>query len=425
MAAHYCFAKWEKDSASPSCRSCGADFGLTTRRHHCRYCGRLFCVKCANQQAHAELLPPLQRRSEFSTAYRAQKVVRLCVGCADGLRGLCAALAKGEARAAGYFLDGTSDDDAGLRGLLWPLARDAAGASFAHLAVGSGSLDAVRWLCERRVAVTPYDFLPTLLRQKDRHGRTPLALAAADGHVAILRYLAVDRGAALADADAALRAILGALLHGPTPSRRPRGGDGRRRRRHRRQARAAAAKLAVATAGFSDGAVLATPPPPDADREQSERDACSARSPPPPSRRPQAGGRRPAGNRGRRRRDARPSVDWGMAPWDGAAPRSGLRRCRRPPPAAVAAPPTAPPPPAAPPAPPPPPHRRRRRRHRRHRRRRPPPPATRCRAAAPTAAALLAQIRSGTSLRKSSSTAPPPPAASAGRRAPARRPPPT
>ena len=84
-------------AASASCRSCGADFGLTTRRHHCRYCGRLFCVKCANQQAHAELLPPLQRRSEFSTAYRAQKVVRLCVGCADGLRGLCAALAKGEA----------------------------------------------------------------------------------------------------------------------------------------------------------------------------------------------------------------------------------------------------------------------------------------------------------------------------------------
>ena len=214
MAAHYCFSKWEKDSASASCRSCGADFGLTTRRHHCRYCGRLFCVKCANQQAHAELLPPLQRRSEFSTAYRAQKVVRLCVGCADGLRGLCAALAKGEARAAGYFLDGTSDDDAGLRGLLWPLARDAAGASFAHLAVGSGSLDAVRWLCERVASPSlPYDFLPTLLRQKDRHGRTPLALAAADGHVAILRYLAVDRGAALADADAAhLRAILGALL---------------------------------------------------------------------------------------------------------------------------------------------------------------------------------------------------------------------
>ena len=123
--------------------------------------------------------------------------MRLCVGCADGLRGLCAALAKGEARAAGYFLDGTSDDDAGLRGLLWPLARDAAGASFAHLAVGSGSLDAVRWLCERVASPSlPYDFLPTLLRQKDRHGRTPLALAAADGHVAILRYLAVDRGAA-------------------------------------------------------------------------------------------------------------------------------------------------------------------------------------------------------------------------------------
>ena len=195
MAAHYCFSKWEKDSASPSCRSCGADFGLTTRRHHCRYCGRLFCVKCANQQAHAELLPPLQRRSEFSTAYRAQKVVRLCVGCADGLRGLCAALAKGEARAAGYFLDGTSDDDTGLRGLLWPLARDAAGASFAHLAVGSGSLDVVRWLCERVASPSQRQ---TSCRAPPPEGppAAPLALAAADSHVAILRYLAVDRGAA-------------------------------------------------------------------------------------------------------------------------------------------------------------------------------------------------------------------------------------
>ena len=352
--------------------------------------------------------------------------MRLCVGCADGLRGLCAALAKGEARAAGYFLDGTSDDDAGLRGLLWPLARDAAGASFAHLAVGSGSLDAVRWLCERVASPSlPYDFLPTLLRQKDRHGRTPLALAAADGHVAIVRYLAVDRGAALADADAAhLRAILGALLRAwpdakPLPN----------------------LEAVMATA---DGAATAdgrappppsppSPPPASPTAPSSPRRRrptpiasrasamlCSARSPPPPSRRPPS--RRPPSplaTRGRRRR-GRATRRWTGAWRRGTVPRprSGLRRCR--PPRRPRRwprrrrprlrrrrrrPPPPPPPPPAPPAPPPPPP--------------PPPPPAAAGNPLPSGGAdgrgaLLAQIRSGTSLRKSSSTAPPPPAASAG-----------
>ena len=221
MAAHYCFSKWEKDDACPpagrpppsasprddttaaTAATTSASSAPTSRRTpSC-------CRRCSGARS-------------FSTAYRAQKVVRLCVGCADRLRALCAALAKGEARAAGYFLDGTSDDDTGLRGLLWPLARDAAGASFAPSPSArarstrcAGCVSASR---RRRCRLD----LPTLLRQKDRHGRTPLALAAADSHVAILRYLAVDRGAALADADAAhLRAILGALLRSRWPDAKP------------------------------------------------------------------------------------------------------------------------------------------------------------------------------------------------------------
>ena len=37
---------WEKDSASNSCRGCGAKFDLLRKRHHCRTCGKLHCEKC-------------------------------------------------------------------------------------------------------------------------------------------------------------------------------------------------------------------------------------------------------------------------------------------------------------------------------------------------------------------------------------------
>jgi len=42
-------APWEKDSDHTQCQRCGAKFTLTTRRHHCRACGRVLCSKCAPQ----------------------------------------------------------------------------------------------------------------------------------------------------------------------------------------------------------------------------------------------------------------------------------------------------------------------------------------------------------------------------------------
>ena len=40
--------EWEDDYARPACVLCEAEFGVFLRRHHCRYCGQLFCDDCSN-----------------------------------------------------------------------------------------------------------------------------------------------------------------------------------------------------------------------------------------------------------------------------------------------------------------------------------------------------------------------------------------
>ena len=39
---------WVPDSRATNCYSCKATFGLITRKHHCRICGRIFCYACSN-----------------------------------------------------------------------------------------------------------------------------------------------------------------------------------------------------------------------------------------------------------------------------------------------------------------------------------------------------------------------------------------
>lgn len=39
---------WIDDNAVTQCTSCKISFGLFVRKHHCRYCGNIFCYKCAN-----------------------------------------------------------------------------------------------------------------------------------------------------------------------------------------------------------------------------------------------------------------------------------------------------------------------------------------------------------------------------------------
>merc|ERR1711970_171224 len=45
--------KWVNDEDRNYCvnQSCNVQFSLFSRRHHCRYCGEIFCTRCTNQQA--------------------------------------------------------------------------------------------------------------------------------------------------------------------------------------------------------------------------------------------------------------------------------------------------------------------------------------------------------------------------------------
>ena len=53
-----------------NCHECGNKFGLTTRKHHCRHCGRLLCAKCTSKE-----VPILK--------FGLSKPVRVCETCFD------------------------------------------------------------------------------------------------------------------------------------------------------------------------------------------------------------------------------------------------------------------------------------------------------------------------------------------------------
>ena len=42
---------WVPDSRATNCYNCKTIFGLLTRKHHCRICGRIFCYACSNNSA--------------------------------------------------------------------------------------------------------------------------------------------------------------------------------------------------------------------------------------------------------------------------------------------------------------------------------------------------------------------------------------
>jgi hypothetical protein len=42
---------WERDEQVKSCRGCTVPFSLTTRRHHCRACGKIYCAECSSEVA--------------------------------------------------------------------------------------------------------------------------------------------------------------------------------------------------------------------------------------------------------------------------------------------------------------------------------------------------------------------------------------
>jgi len=49
---------WEKDESVKKCPTCSVEFGLFTRRHHCRACGKIFCSKHLQQKPMFNYGPP-------------------------------------------------------------------------------------------------------------------------------------------------------------------------------------------------------------------------------------------------------------------------------------------------------------------------------------------------------------------------------
>ena len=39
---------WQPDTTTKNCRNCNTTFGYWIRKHHCRYCGYIFCDKCSS-----------------------------------------------------------------------------------------------------------------------------------------------------------------------------------------------------------------------------------------------------------------------------------------------------------------------------------------------------------------------------------------
>lgn len=42
---------WADDSSTTTCHNCQATFSIFLRRHHCRFCGKIFCYACTNYEA--------------------------------------------------------------------------------------------------------------------------------------------------------------------------------------------------------------------------------------------------------------------------------------------------------------------------------------------------------------------------------------
>ncbi|XP_045475102.1 lateral signaling target protein 2 homolog [Harmonia axyridis] len=59
---------WVPDVEAPRCMSCGANFTVVKRRHHCRNCGKVFCGRCSSNNV------PLPK-------YGLNKPVRVCNKC--------------------------------------------------------------------------------------------------------------------------------------------------------------------------------------------------------------------------------------------------------------------------------------------------------------------------------------------------------
>lgn len=74
---------WVSDAERPSCMECTKKFGVGSRRHHCRLCGRVLCSACASCHVKGSQLPFKLRKRGKKKAESGTKKVRVCATCFD------------------------------------------------------------------------------------------------------------------------------------------------------------------------------------------------------------------------------------------------------------------------------------------------------------------------------------------------------
>lgn len=72
---------WVSDTARSACMECAKKFGVGSRRHHCRFCGRLLCSACASCHVKSSQLPFKLRKRGKKKAEPAAKKARVCATC--------------------------------------------------------------------------------------------------------------------------------------------------------------------------------------------------------------------------------------------------------------------------------------------------------------------------------------------------------
>ncbi|CEG42670.1 myosin-like protein [Plasmopara halstedii] len=76
---------WIPDNERPVCMECHKKFGgLSSRRHHCRICGRVLCSACSACKVRAKNVPfSLRRRSKKNKTETESVKIRVCNMCYD------------------------------------------------------------------------------------------------------------------------------------------------------------------------------------------------------------------------------------------------------------------------------------------------------------------------------------------------------
>ncbi|HEX5753491.1 MAG TPA: FYVE zinc finger domain-containing protein [Archangium sp.] len=72
---------WQPDSEVSRCTKCMTSFGVFTRKHHCRQCGRIFCSSCSSKTM--IVVKPATKPGEQDVEQSAE-AVRVCDSCANG-----------------------------------------------------------------------------------------------------------------------------------------------------------------------------------------------------------------------------------------------------------------------------------------------------------------------------------------------------